>query len=203
MRRATVLACVLAGCGGSRAVPPPAVAHDPGYPAGPYGYYAGGLRLPPAVLPDLLFAGKIVPVGTPAASVPAQMISLGSLRDGVRFFVLDVAAEWCSDCVGDQPAMMQLEADYAAKGVLGLQVITEAAIGVPPTLDNLDRWSSAYAATGVILLDAKLEFETAAGITEFPTYYIVETSTMRIFRISTSPLVAAPLGPILDSLLAQ
>jgi hypothetical protein len=36
------------------AFPAPATAQDPGYPAGPYGYYEGGLGHTGAVLPDLM-----------------------------------------------------------------------------------------------------------------------------------------------------
>jgi len=105
MRLALVL-CVVAGCGGA-AVPSPPTANDPGYPPGPYGYG------PRNTLPDLLFAGKIVPVGGDAAATPPAMLSLGSLRGpGVRYLVLAASAEWCSDCVGDEPAWAQLEAKY-------------------------------------------------------------------------------------------
>jgi hypothetical protein len=197
------IACLLAGCGGA-AIPPPATANDPSYPSGPYGYAPGGLRQPPDVIPDLLFAGKVVPVGVDAASVPAQMISLGSLRtSGLRFFVIETAGEWCSDCVGDQAAMMQLEHDYASKGVLGIELLLEAAIDISPTLDNLDRWSNAYGASGTLVLDANKAFEHAAGIIAFPSYFIIDTATMKIVTASYEPLVATPLGPILDAYLAH
>jgi hypothetical protein len=126
---------VVAGCGGTP-IAPPAVANDPGYPAGPYGYGAG------EVLPDLTFAGKRVPVGQMASQASAEPISLGSLRaPGVRYLVVETAGAWCSDCAGDQPAMMQLEADYAAKGVAAGEVLLEGAYDAPATMDDVDGWS--------------------------------------------------------------
>ena len=197
-------ALLAVGCGGAGAFPAPATAQDPGYPAGPYGYYEGGPGHMGAVLPDLLFAGKTVPVGASAASIPWQMISLGSLRGGgVRYFVVETVGEWCSDCVDDQPAMMQLEADYGPKGVVGMELVVESALDVAPTTDGVDRWSNAYAASGTLLVDADRAFEHAAAITAFPTYFIVDAATMQIYQVSTSPPLTAPLGPTLDSLLLR
>ena len=193
MRLALIL-CVVAGCGGA-SFPSPPTANDPDYPAGPYGYG------PRNTLPDLLFAAKVVPVGGDAAATPAQMISLGRLRTpDVRAFVIATSAEWCSDCVDDQPAMMQLEAKYGSRGIVAIELLDEAAPGVAPTLDNLDRWSAAYSVSGTIALDASKTFETAAGITAFPTYFVVYAPHMNIAYETTTPLVAAPLDPALDSI---
>lgn len=202
MRLALIL-WVVAGCGGA-AVPSPPTANDPGYPAGPYGYEPAYPRHPPDVIPDLLFTGKVIPVGGDAASTPAQMISLGSLRGaGVRFLVLAAAAGWCSDCVGDEPSWAQLEAKYGPQGVVGVEILDEANMGVAPTLADLDRWSATYGTSGVVALDDKLAFETAAGIDAFPTYFIIDALNMTIARVSSQPLVAFGLDAALDELLAQ
>jgi hypothetical protein len=195
MRWAVALVLV-AGCGGA-AFAPPAVAHDPDYPAGPYGYGRGD------VLPDLQFAGKRITPGTDAGVVPPETISLGQLRAGARYLVFETAGEWCSDCAGDQPAMMQLEADYAAKGVVGAEVLLEGAYDAPASLDDVDRWSLGYSVSGTLLLDADRAFEHAAGIIAFPSYFVVDATTMQISVRQLDPLVAAPLGPVLDSLLSQ
>jgi len=188
---------VVAGCGGTP-IAPPAVANDPGYPAGPYGYGAG------EVLPDLTFAGKRVPVGQMASQASAEPISLGSLRaPGVRYLVVETAGAWCSDCAGDQPAMMQLEADYAAKGVAAAEVLLEGAYDAPATMDDVDGWSRDHAVTGTLLLDAGRAFEHAAGIIAFPSYFVVDAATMQIAVRKLDTLTAAPLGPVLDSLLAK
>ena len=199
MRFALIL-CVVAGCGGA-AVPQPPTANDPGYPAGPYGYEPAYPRHAADVIPDLLFTGKIIPVGGDAASTPAQTISLGSLRSaGVRLLVLAAAAEWCSDCVGDEPSWAQLEAKYGPQGVVGVEILDEANMGVAPTLADLDRWSATYGTSGVVALDDKLTFETAADIEAFPTYFVIDTSSMKILDRDTFPLVARPLDPFLDSI---
>ena len=194
MRWAVALVLV-AGCGGA-AFAPPAVASDPGYPVGPYGYGVND------VLPDLSFLGKRVPSGHVASQATAETISLGSLRGtGVRLLVIETAGEWCSDCVGDQPAMMQLEADYAAKGVVAVEVMLEGAYDTPATMNDIDDYSSNNAVTGTLLLDAGRAFEHAADIVGFPSYFIIDAASMQIVDRTTQPLVVQPLGPVLDSLL--
>ena len=194
--RFALIACLVAGCGGA-SIPSPAVADDPGYPAGPYGYTPG------QTLPDLLFDGKVVPPGELAEFAAWQTISLGSLRAAdVRYFVIETAGAWCSDCAGDQPPMMQLESDYRPRGVLGLEILVEGALDAAPTPMNLEDWSRDQSASGTLLLDANRAFEHAAGIIAFPSYLIVDAATMQIVRRSNDPLVATPLGPILDTLLA-
>jgi hypothetical protein len=185
---------LLAGCGGAT-IPPPAVAVDATYPAPPYGYLKG------EVLPDLQFAGKRIATGYAAESVPTETIALGQLRVGARYLVIETAGAWCSDCAGDQPAMMQLEADYAAKGVLGAEILLEGAYDAAASMSDVDAWSRDQGASGVLLLDDGRAFEHAAGIIGFPSYFIVDASTMRIVVRSTDPLVAHPLGPTIDSLL--
>jgi hypothetical protein len=192
-----VVAALLAGCGGTQ-IAPPAVASDPGYPAGPYGYSVDD------VLPDLSFSGKRVPVGQPASAVPSETISLGSLRAaGVRYLVVETAGAWCSDCAGDQPAMMQLEADYAPKGVAAAEVLLEGAYDAAASMDDVDGWSRDHAVSGTLLLDAGRAFEHAAGIIGFPSYFIVEAASMKIVNRTIKPLVEQPLGPVLDALLAK
>jgi len=46
-------------------------------------------------------------------------------------------------------------------------------------------------------------FEHAADIIAFPSYFIVDASTMQIVMRSTDTLIANPLGPTLDALLAE
>ena len=200
--RLLALICALAGCVGA-AVPSPPTANDPAYPLGPYGYEAPYPTHGPDTIPDLVFMGKNIAVGGDAASAPAQMISLGSLRSpSVRFLVLAAAAEWCSDCVGDEPAWAQLQAKYGPQGVAFVEVLDEAITGVAPTLDDLDRWCAAYGTSGVVVLDSKLTFELAAGIEAFPTYFVIDASEMKIRGRRTTPLVATPLDPSLDYYLA-
>jgi hypothetical protein len=105
-----------------------------------------------------------------------------------------------TDDPGDQPAMMQLEAKYGPQGIATLELLDEAAPGVAPTLDNLDRWSEAYGVSGPIALDVDKTFEAAAAVTAFPSYLVVNTTHMNIVYETTTPLVATPLDPFLDSI---
>ena len=194
-----VAALVAAGCGGGKSVPPPpAVADDAGYPSGPYGYVEG------SVLPDLQFGGKDVPVGSYAGLHDSQGISLGGLRGaGVRYLVIETVGAWCPDCQGDQPLMMQLEHDDSDKGVVGMELMVEGAYDTSPTGNDLDAWSQDYDVTGLIALDANRSFEHAADTIAFPSYFLVDASTMTIVKRSSDTLLVTPLGPILDVLLAE
>ena len=98
--------------------------------------------------------------------------------------------------------MIQLEADYAGKGVLGVEVVCEGALDVAATPADLDAWSHDEGITGTLVVDHDQAFETAAAIDAFPTYFIVDASTMKIVERTTVTQLAQPLGPTLDALLA-
>jgi hypothetical protein len=201
MRPAIVCALVgalIAGCGGSKAASPdPVVASDPGYPPAPYGYAAG------EVLPDLLFAGKAVASGEQFEWTAWQMLSLGALRgNDLRLLVIEAVAAWCSDCAGDQPAMMRLENDYRSKGVVGIELLLQGALDVPATRTDLSNWALPHNLSGILLFDDSGAFERAADVGAFPTYFIVDAASMKIVARTTDSMAASPLGPTLDSLLA-
>ncbi|MGZ3440232.1 MAG: redoxin domain-containing protein [Polyangia bacterium] len=199
MRCALLLGLLaLVGCGGPKATPAPTIASDPGYPAGPYGYAKGD------VLPDVQLEGKVVGPGLQAEWTDWQTLSFGALRTGgVRYFLIETAAAWCSDCAADQPAMMQLESDYRQKGVLGIELLVEGNFDAPASPDDLDQWSRDHGATGTLLLDAERAFERAADLVAIPNYFIVDAATMRMVTRSNDSLAGTPLGPALDSLLSK
>lgn len=197
--RAPLLACLcfaVAGCGhaaGPAAMPPPL---DADYPPGPYGVVAG------SVIADLVFAGKSATTAQGYAALPLVPLSLGSLRGGgTRFIVVESGARWCSNCNSDQPAVRQLEHDYASKGVVVLDVLIEGGLGVPATELDISRWAETHQLSGPIAIDAQLVL--APYVASYPTYFVLRAATMQIERISVAPLAAAPLGPLLDELLAH
>jgi hypothetical protein len=199
MRRALVLGLLALGaCGGGTPTPPPTIADDPGYPAGPYGYVKG------EVLPDVVLPGKLIAPGSAAEWTDPQTVSFGSLRDpGTRFLLVETVGVWCPDCSGDQPPMLALERDYAARGVRGVEIIVEGNYDEAPIGDQLDDWSRNNNVTGALLLDDKRAFERAAGLIALPDYFIIDAITMRIAVRSTDTLYGTPLGPALDVLLAK
>jgi hypothetical protein len=199
VRRALLFALLsLVACGGGAATPAPTIANDPGYPPGPYGYAKG------EVLPDVQFQGKVVPPGLQAEWTAWQNLSFGALRDGgVRYFLIETSAAWCSDCAADQPAMMQLERDYADRGVRGIELMVEGNYDAPATTANLDDWSRTQGASGTLLLDVDRAFERAADLVAIPNYFIVDAATMRMVTRSNDSLAGTPLAPALDALLAK
>ena len=189
-----MLAALLAGCGGN-GLHAPATANDPGYPAAPYGYAAGD------VLPDLQFTAKWLAPGDDSTTKPTTTISLGRMRDA-RLIVIEVAARWCPECNDDQPSMMKLESDYAAQGVVGVEVLFEGAYNVAATTDDIDAWWRTYGVTGAIAVDDHYAFVYAADVSAIPVYLVVDTRDMRIVDRAAATLTERPLGPILDGLLA-
>jgi hypothetical protein len=186
------------GCGGSPSRPQPAVANDPTYPAGPYGYGSA------QAIPDLVFNGKIATTPDDYEWASWQMFALGEQRGPqTRLEVIEVSGAWCSDCINDQPAMRQLESDYSARGVVGMEVLVEGAFDKVATPDDLINWGRNNSVTGILLLDAQSAFEEASSITALPTYFLVDTSDMHILRRSEGSLATNPLGPTLDMFLAQ
>lgn len=199
MRCALVLALTSAvACGGGTPTPTPTIAADPGYPAGPYGYTKGD------VLPDVLLPGKIIAPGSAAEWTAEQPLSFGSLRTpDTRFFVVEIVGIWCENCFFDQPAMTQLERDYATRGVRGIELVVEGNYDEAPIMDQLDGWSRDNNVTGVMLLDDKRAFDRAAGLVALPDYFVIDAATMQIAIRSTDTLAGTPLGPALDSLLSH
>lgn len=190
--RVAFLVALVAGCGGG-GVRAPATANDPGYPPGPYGYAAGD------VIPDLELEAKTIATSDAA---PLQKISLGELRQS-RLVVIEVAARWCPDCNTDQPSMMKLEADYASKGVTGMEVLIEGAYGMSAVPDDIDFWFNQNRVTGIVAVDDKYAFAYAADVSAIPLYLVVDTRDMRIVDRAAVQLTTRPLGPILDALLAR
>jgi hypothetical protein len=194
------IALVAAGCGGGGAKsttrPPPATVDDPGYPPGPWGYANGD------VIADLGFVAKRAAPGQTLASQPSQVIRLGDFRSA-RLLVIEVAAVWCPDCNGDQPAMMQLEADYAPRGVTGIEILVDGAYQVAATVADIDAWGQRHHVNGTVAIDDQWAFATAADVTAIPLYIVVDTSDMRIADRTADTLSGRPLGPVLDALLAR
>lgn len=174
---------------------PPAAAD---YPPGPYGYATG------SVIADLTFLGKTAPAPTDYSTLPMQAIALSSLRGGdTRLLVIDLAARWCNDCNMDEPAVKQLESDYAGRGVTVLEVLSQGGYGISATEDDINRWAAAWGLSGPIAIDPAEQLQLYADVDAYPVYLVVRASTMTIEYMKAQPMAAAPLGPVLDALLGQ
>jgi len=188
----------VAGCGAPTDPTPnrqPVGSSD--YPPGPYGYSAG------TTLGNLSFIGKRSDVPTDYAQLPMQGFTMADLRKDAKLIVIDGAARWCGPCNRDQPAMKTMEAQYAPQGVVTVEVLAEGSYGVAATEDDINRWANLYQLSGIVAIDPELSISKYADITAFPVYLVVRASTMKIEYMQVEAMVASPLGPVLDGLLAS
>jgi AhpC/TSA family protein len=201
MRLGVVMSCLfaVAGCGAPTDPTPnrPAVTGGD-YPGGPYGYASG------SVMTNLGFIGKVSPSVTDYSQLPMKQVSLSDLRTtGTKLIVVDGAARWCYYCNQDQPAMKQLESDYGPRGVVTIQILAEGGYGITATQDDINRWAASHTLSGTIVIDPERQLVKYADVNAFPLYMVLRASNMKIEYMATGGMVAAPLGPVLDQLLAQ
>lgn len=193
-----IVALVALGCAPPTDPTPNRAAPTSGdYPAGPYGYARG------SVMANLTFLGKSAPAPTDYSTLPMTPTSLADLRKNAQLIVLDRGARWCTDCNNDMPAFKELEADYGPRGVAVLDVLAQGGVGTTATEDDINRWANAYALAGNIAIDPEQQLARYVDVDAYPVYIVVRASTMTIEYMKADPLSLAPLGPVLDSLLAQ
>jgi hypothetical protein len=198
MRAALVALIVAAACGPpTDPTPNRAPRGDNGYPPGPYGYATG------ATIANLSFIGKSSPVPTDYSLLPMQSIALADVREDATLIVLEGAARWCQPCNRDQPAMSALQAAYAPKGVVTMEVLVEGGYGIAATDNDINRWAAQYQLSGIIVIDPELSISKYADVTAFPVYLVVRAATMKIEYMQVAEMSASPLGPVLDGLLLQ
>lgn len=175
----------------------PATGSD--YPAGPYGYGQG------TIMGNLSFIGKQSDGPTDYTQLPMQSFTLADVRarPDAKLILIDGAARWCTPCNRDQPTMKQVEANYASKGVVTMEVLVEGGYGIAATDNDINRWASQYQLAGIITIDPAYELAKYADLTAFPVYMVVRTSTMRVEYLQIESLAGSPIEPVLDSLLAQ
>jgi hypothetical protein len=99
--------------------------------------------------------------------------------------------------------MREIEATYASRGVVTMEVLVEGGYGIAATDDDINRWALQYQLQGIIAIDPAFELARYADVTAFPVYMVVRTSTMRVDYMQVEALAASPIEPVLDSLLAQ
>src|SRR4051794_1694922 len=99
------------------------------YPAGPYGYGQG------TIIENLNFIGKQSDTHTDYTTLPMQPFTLGDVRQNAKLILIDGAARWCGPCNLDQPNVRDVEAAYASRGVVTMEVLVEGGYGVAAT-DN-------------------------------------------------------------------
>jgi thiol-disulfide isomerase/thioredoxin len=193
-----VLPLVVAACGPPNdPTPNRAPPSSSDYPPPPYGYAQG------TTLANLNFIGKQSPSPTDYSLLPTQPITMADVRKDAKLILIDGAARWCGPCNHDQPAMVNIEASYAPRGVVTMEVVVEGSYGVAATNDDISRWAQQHALSGIITIDPSYELAKYADVTAFPLYIVVRAETMRIEYLQVGALAGSPIEPVLDSLLAQ
>jgi len=195
-----VITLVVAGCGAptdptqNRAPP---TGSD--YPAGPYGYGQG------TTMANLNFIGKQSDTPTDYTQLAMKSFTLADVRQtpNAKLILIDGAARWCTPCNRDQPTMKMVEANYASKGVVTMEVLVEGGYGIAATDNDINRWATQYQLAGIITIDPAYELAKYADLTAFPVYMVVRVSTMRVDYLQVESLAGSPIEPVLDSLLAQ
>jgi len=167
------------------------------YPAPPYGYGEG------TTMANLEFIGKTSPMPTDYSTLPMQPITMADVRQNAKLIVIEGGARWCYYCNQDQPSMKSIEANYADKGVAVLEVVVEGGYGIAATDNDINRWAQQYQLSGTIAIDPSYVLAKYADVAAFPVYLVVRADTMRVEHLQAAALVASPLEPVLDSLLAQ
>ncbi|MGZ3429069.1 MAG: TlpA family protein disulfide reductase [Polyangia bacterium] len=195
-----VITLVVAGCGAptdpTQNRPPPTGSD---YPSGPYGYGQG------TIIANLNFIGKQSDGPTDYSQLPMKSFTLGDVRlqPDTKLILIDGAARWCTPCNRDQPTMKQVEATYASRGVVTMEVLVEGGYGIAATDNDINRWATQYQLAGIITIDPAYELAKYADLTAFPVYMVVRASTMRVDYLQVASLASSPIEPVLDSLLAQ
>ena len=152
---------------------------------------------------NLNFIGKEAPSATDYSTLPMQPITMADVRKDAKLILIDGAARWCTPCNYDQPEMVNIEANYAAKGVKIMEVVVEGGYGVAATDNDINRWAQQHGLSGIITIDPGYELAKYADVTAFPLYIVVRADTMRVEHLQVGALSASPIEPVLDSLLAQ
>ena len=198
MRFVIFAVLALIGCGAPTDPTPNRPAPSSGdYPPGPYGYGEG------TTMGNLQFIGKQSDVATDYSTLAMQPITMGDVRKDAKLILIEGGARWCTYCNRDQANMKTVEATYAPQGVKVMEVLVEGGYGVPATDNDINRWAQQYQLSGIITIDPSYELAKYADVAAFPVYIVVRADTMRVDYMQIASLVASPIEPVLDQLLAQ
>ena len=192
---------VAAGCGApTDPTPNRAPPSNGDYPPGPYGYGQG------TIMGDLHFVGKKSDTATDYSTLPMQPLDMADVRQttGAKLILIDGAARWCTPCNRDQPKMREIEATYAAQGVVTMEVLVEGGYGVAATDDDINRWTLQYQLGGIVAIDPSFELAQATPTSRRSrSTWSCARRRCSVDYMQVDALAASPIEPVLDSLLAQ
>lgn len=141
---------------------------DEDYPAGPYGVREGD---------------TIANLSLPTAG--GETFSFGdALADpAVRLVLVSTAAGWCTACREEQPALVKLHRDFAARGLLVVVALFEDDFGSPATPAYAEGWRRQYGLPFPLVLDARNQFGAFYDSDLAPMNLFVDGSSGRILSI--------------------
>lgn len=151
------------------------------YPEGPYGAQIGD------TLPNMEFAGYVTdgPAEGEITEVGyRESFTLQDLREreGFRYLLLNVAAEWCSGCRVEARQVPALYEDWGPRGGYVLSVITQDSSGRPATKRTLDSWVASFSLNYTMVHDPQQAVNRNLGPESLPMNVIVDLETMEILH---------------------
>lgn len=96
----------------------------------------------------------------------------GKLPDNLKgkVVLLDFWASWCDPCKASFPAMVELQKEYASRGLVII------AVNVDENRSDMQDFLKTHTATFTVVHDAKQELVGEAGISTMPSSFLVDRS---------------------------
>jgi hypothetical protein len=170
------------------------------YPCGPYGYSTG------STIENIALLGRRDSNANGHVDLTDDVVAI-KLSDLVtadtQALVVVVCAQWCTECVVDQPNLNALNASYAAAGHVAFYdvIFDSAQPGIPADLRTVGVWGTQRNIAYPIAADPTQRFAPYFPEAAFPQHMIVRTSDMQIAYTHTG--VDATLGDHIDAVLAN
>jgi len=168
-----------------------------GYPAAPYGQYAGNTF--PAYSLD----------GYADASTTWAKVDMRDYFDpdgtkGVRALVVVTAAQWCGVC---QQEARWVPGEYTkswqARGARLVTALIQDGSYKPAVRLVADQWRDAYSIPYAVVIDPTMSLiPPDIGAVKLPYTYVIDPRTMKIAHVY-SAAIAPPTIPALDTVLAR
>lgn len=127
---------------------------------------------PPTPLPVSLQDTSLIDKPAPnfeLVAMDGQRVRLSSFRGRVVF--LNFWATWCEPCQRELPAFAEFS---ESQGVNGAVIL---ALNMAENVETIDTYFTEHGISGIqVLLDEKLDVQSAYGVRQFPTTYVLDST---------------------------
>lgn len=146
-----------------------------GYPKGPYGTDPG------EVIANLSFEGYDRTTSSTATWGALDLASLYK-KEGFRYLLINVAAEWCGACRVEAAELPKLYPAWKAKGGELITVIAQTSAGDVAQKPHLDAWAKLYHTNFTLVADPKALISASFSVNVLPLNLIIDLDTMKILK---------------------